>query len=439
MFITLKASKDGARLPSMKQVAHSNASIESSRSHFGAGRKDACAICRTKKIRCTGDELACDRCKAQKITCVPSRPANQRKARKQRQSASQRISKTQINESGPTQQPTPSSPHGFIENVAPDEPVPPCFILDSCWNQRINYDLSSGDQISQLLTTPTRFPGAVFNDESAELPFDMGDFDPAVAYPWEDDASASNNTQLSSGPDAASSSASETANASKASEPCTCLPDILDVVQKLEDDEFRLRTLAFDHVLKLQKWLLFHCCKQLDCSKCSDKATAPAMILIICERISEMFRCLARRMPTLSPHGIQPPAADARLLPPPQGSTSPLEEATGGKLFDGGTAEDGSATPCSLDMFSPDFRAEYSFEEQLHMIHVLTKIQVRNFNQFLVRLGHTPQSQRSRARQGKICFLIRQLQESASAIDASFCSMLQNHFENPDVPPPVTL
>src|SRR5688572_16706609 len=40
---------------------------------------------------------------------------------------------------------------------------------------------------------------------------------------------------------------------------CSCISDTLDVVQKLDDDYFQLRTLAFDHVLKLQKWLIFHC------------------------------------------------------------------------------------------------------------------------------------------------------------------------------------
>ncbi|KAF7554616.1 hypothetical protein G7Z17_g2766 [Cylindrodendrum hubeiense] len=216
---------------------------------------------------------------------------------------------------------------------------------------------------------------------------------------------------------------------------CCCLVDTLDIVQKLDDDAFQLRTLAFDHVLKLQKWLIFHCCKPLDCDKCSTLLQTYTVILIICDRVAEMFKCLSRRIKQPSPNS--PEGDDHGQIGTPDMTTpsssatfqrsEPLSgDASSAQLFDSLSGDAGIRTPCNPEMFSPEFRAQYSYDEQLHMIRVLAKIQVRNFNQLLVRISETQQTQQSQARFGKIMSLIRRLQDAGASMEESFKIMLQS-------------
>ncbi|KAK7431626.1 hypothetical protein QQZ08_001844 [Neonectria magnoliae] len=213
---------------------------------------------------------------------------------------------------------------------------------------------------------------------------------------------------------------------------CSCISDTLDVVQKLDDDYFQLRTLAFDHVLKLQKWLIFNCCKPLDCNKCTNLLQTYTIILIICDRVAEMFKCLSRRikLPHINPDsGGSAVTGAPDMTSPSSASTMPSDEAflsdiSAAQLFDSLSGDAGIKTRCNAEMFSPEFRAQYSYDEQLHMIRVLAKIQVRNFNQLLMRIGEMPQSQHNQARFGKIRSLIKRLQESGDSMDESFRVML---------------
>jgi hypothetical protein len=206
----------------------------------------------------------------------------------------------------------------------------------------------------------------------------------------------------------------------------------------LDDDEFHLRTLSFDQVFKLQKYLIFHCLAPLDCKSCSDSPRTHTVVLIITGRVVEMFACLSRRLKNTQPKFIVdgPRADDLREhsssigearpsffrfkeppnVPPGWGPTN---------IFDGETGEPGVAVVCNPDMFSPDFREQYSTEEQFHMIKVLAKIQIRNLNQLLVRVGAMPQSQRSQARMGKIEEQKKRLQEAAEIMEASFEAILK--------------
>jgi hypothetical protein len=217
--------------------------------------------------------------------------------------------------------------------------------------------------------------------------------------------------------------------------PCSCLEDMLEIVQKLDDDEFKLRTLGFDEVLKLQKFMIFHCCKPLDCANCMDLPSTSTVILIICERITEMFRCLSRRIKRQLPDGGELDAPNNKSDEPgflfhhPLSNGQALDEASPIRLFDGLSSEASIRVPCNPDMFSPEFKAQYSYEEQLHMIRVLAKIQVRNANQLLLRISEMHQSQRSQARFGKILDLINRLQQAAESIDRTFQILLQNLVE----------
>lgn len=200
---------------------------------------------------------------------------------------------------------------------------------------------------------------------------------------------------------------------------CTCVQDCFDIIQKLDDDEFQLPSLAFDHVLKLQKYLIFQCCKLLDCPACVDNLGASTVTLVICERVANMFECLCKR--------IEPGGVAAATLLGLEKDPECCVHATASKMNFTSILEG----PCNPEMFSPEFRAEYSLEEQLHMIRALAKVQAKTFNQFLARLGQLKQSQRSQARLARFRSLKERSEEAAVSIDEFFARMLHHHHENP--------
>lgn len=76
-------------------------------------------------------------------------------------------------------------------------------------------------------------------------------------------------------------------------------------------------------------------------------------------------------------------------------------------------------------MFTPDFSAEYSDEEQLLMARVLIKVQIRNFSNLLERVQNLNKSQQSQARRGKVRMLVTRLSNSTLVIDAAFDGLLE--------------
>lgn len=200
--------------------------------------------------------------------------------------------------------------------------------------------------------------------------------------------------------------------------------DILDIVEKLDNDFFQLRMLPFDHVLKLQKWMLFNCCKPLECNNCENASTIFTVVLIICGRLADMCDCLSGRLhlakATLLKNGNF--AAEEETT---TSSSNSAGDSPGGHLLKSATHGAGAPTCCNYEMFSPEFRAEYSQEEQLHMIRVLAKIQVRNLNQLLMRLSETSCAQSSEATIEKIFKVTNRLKTSAESIDESLQAMIK--------------
>ncbi|KAH7163355.1 hypothetical protein B0J13DRAFT_35319 [Dactylonectria estremocensis] len=477
MFITLKATKDGAKDAGMEQVALSNAHQgRNSRGRFGSNRRDACVGCRNKKIRCTGNRRSCDRCNIQQITCVfPPAPERQR-TRGNRKVLPINDPPTQTNTGDETtyivsNHDPPAQPTQTVSPLSTSQPE-----LDSRAKDVVNggfgqISLPNSHQNSAHelsisrpscigsgrpgLETTSNNPAATQITVSKETDVTFTDDQSGYMFggrvqplsPFAESLAGSSSLDISQfladfpgtpclstmGPTSTEAHATQiSSNVAM----CSCLEDTLDIVQKLDDDAFQLRTLAFDHVLKLQKWLLFHCCKPLDCDKCTSLLQTSTIILVICGRVANMFECLSRRIqpPPFSPDcpaeegelgsittpGIAPFLPFAR---PARRKTT--LDTSNSELFDI-SGEAAIQTPCNPEMFSAEFRAQYSYDEQLHMIRVLAKIQVRNFNQLLVRISESQQTQNSQARFGRIMSFIRRLQEAGASIDESFQIMLQS-------------
>lgn len=173
----------------------------------------------------------------------------------------------------------------------------------------------------------------------------------------------------------------------------------MDVVQKLDDDFFHLRLLPFDEVLHVQKWLMFTCCQPLDCENCAEKSTIHSTLLIICDRISQIFACLCGRLNKISTGTM-----DLEDLPPlVSWSAQPVRhEQIASQLFDGQTGQSGKDGSCTVDIFRERFGAEHSHEEQFLTIHVLMKAQMRNFTKLLDRVSNMRQCRESLARTGRV-------------------------------------
>lgn len=208
---------------------------------------------------------------------------------------------------------------------------------------------------------------------------------------------------------------------------CSCIDNTLDIIQRLDDDEFCLRSLAFDQVLKLQKWLVFQCLRPLQCHRCGNNARAQSAILVICERIIEMFRCLSNRLRRLLSGlnmSVQQDGMEAfgtlQLPEPFTGAhAGPLDggPVVPGQLFDGETGQSGVLSTCTLHLFSTEFRAQYSSDEQCQMIHVLAKMQIENCARLLKRLGSMCESHG--ARSGKIAAMEKRLRDAGNTTDES--------------------
>lgn len=75
-------------------------------------------------------------------------------------------------------------------------------------------------------------------------------------------------------------------------------------------------------------------------------------------------------------------------------------------------------------MFSDEFRANYSDEEQMHTVRVLVRLQIRNYGKFLGRLEQTGQVQNNPARLSKVRSWMERLTKDSENIERVLQAML---------------
>ena len=226
------------------------------------------------------------------------------------------------------------------------------------------------------------------------------------------------------------------------SPPCSCLSDLVRVVQQLDDDEFHITTMSLDQVLQLQKWLVFQCCKPLDCPKCLDLSTIHTVRLILCDRLTEMFECIHKRVKSASAiltgmnsdsssHSASSQSPDSHSshnslhsAPPPSVAavgSGPLPA----QLFCSSSGRAANAAACNPLMFSDEFRNQYSDEEQVHMIRVLLRLQIRNFQKLLLRVERTSQTVANQARASKVKSMMVRLSKAGGDIEGALRIVFQ--------------
>uniref|UniRef100_A0A8H7N542 Zn(2)-C6 fungal-type domain-containing protein n=1 Tax=Bionectria ochroleuca TaxID=29856 RepID=A0A8H7N542_BIOOC len=81
MFMTLKPPKKGSAKSGMEQISFTEAGQGGAERRFGANRRNSCAYCQSKKLRCTGSRACCDKCKAHGVLCIiPPAPRTKKAA-----------------------------------------------------------------------------------------------------------------------------------------------------------------------------------------------------------------------------------------------------------------------------------------------------------------------------------------------------------------------
>lgn len=222
------------------------------------------------------------------------------------------------------------------------------------------------------------------------------------------------------------------------SPPCSCLTDLVRVVQQLDDDEFHLTAMSLDQILQLQKWLIFQCCKPLDCPKCLDLSSIHTMRLILCDRLTEMFECIHLRIKRAgailigqnSDSGSQSTSSPLPDSNPMHSHSSlhsmqqSLAAAVGSgplpaQLFCSSSGRAANTAACNPLMFSDEFRTQYSDEEQVHMIRVLLRLRAGTFQKLLLRVERTSQVASSQARQSKVRSMVMRLSKASADIEAA--------------------
>ncbi|KAH8195275.1 hypothetical protein TruAng_010570 [Truncatella angustata] len=194
---------------------------------------------------------------------------------------------------------------------------------------------------------------------------------------------------------------------------CSCLQSLIQIVQQLDDDHYRITTLSLDQVLQLQKGLVAQCDKPFACLACDDVPAIYTFLVIICDRLTEMFECIHKRIKRMNQRltNDDSPGSFSGT-----NSSSEAGESISGQLFCSTTGEMATRASCNPALFSPHFQDSFSNEEQLHMVGALLKLQMGSFQSLLARVRNSASAAGSQARQSRVDFLKQRLGRAAGNI-----------------------
>ncbi|KAL2128846.1 hypothetical protein VTI74DRAFT_8578 [Chaetomium olivicolor] len=457
MFITLRSSGSQNGEGGMEQVARRNAGPGGANNRVRLARRPTCVACRTKKLRCTGSSHNCDRCRARLIECVfpTSNGQDNHRTHSSQRSSSSRLPWQEAGDASP-QQGDSSHDSASCDEVngpnlgssklsqqpavtAPRAPI----VVDPVDGDSFDLDLVEG--LGMDMEELGR-DGAPIEVRSGMSSINMSSINRRSSDTHQPNKSPQDATPLSQAQAWALSGVPPPPNPNPTTPaPCSCLSDLVRVVQQLDDDEFHITTMSLDQVLRLQKWLVFQCCRPLDCPKCSDLSSIHTVRLIICDRLTEMFECIHLRIKragailtgqssdsstqsttsSLSPDSHSAPSHHSRhpVSQPPAAmvGSGPLPA----QLFCSSSGRPANTAACNPLMFSDDFRNQYSEEEQVHMISVLLRLHIRNFQNLLLRVEHMSEAAVSQARRSKVKSMMVRLSKATMDIEGALRVVFQ--------------
>lgn len=219
------------------------------------------------------------------------------------------------------------------------------------------------------------------------------------------------NSRIQSEPSSSSSS-------STLPDACNCLYNTVRVVQQLDDDDFRITSMTLGQVSQLQKWIMTQCYKALDCATCKSLSPVHTVLMVVCDRLAEMFECIHKRIKKANQRltGLSVSSDESPAPGPPT-------DQSGEQLFCATSHRPAARARCNPEIFSSDFQTMYTNEEQVHMIRALLKLQVRNFRTLLTRIKNA--SQLVEARRSRVEALNSRLVRAANDMENALRASLQ--------------
>lgn len=387
------------------------------------------------KLRCTGLGNSCDKCSKNDAACVTEPTSKQRGGRKC------------VTEKTGTAYEVITTP-GEGDRVGCGSRSPPTTDPDLPPRYLSNAELQQSLQHSSELRLPIRLP------RITEI-LDVSDYAARRQQQLQQQEEEEEEEEAEEEEEKNSFSTDKECSSDDGFKPpCGCIEDALDLVQKLDDDAFRLGTLTFDQTLKVYKLLITQCLRSLDCARCADEAAAHTVVLILCDGAAQMMWGLSGRLERLtasrrtsgvrrSNPGISSSSSNVASVASPAASDTfvarlgmgsnhdgerwrPLQLPGSNNSLDssGGGGESGLYTECYNAIFSHEIQAQYSDEELFHIIRELAWIQVRNMYRLLKRVESMPQVKRVPARVGKIQALRQKMGETTARMDQWFEAML---------------
>ncbi|KAL7907495.1 hypothetical protein GGI35DRAFT_456400 [Trichoderma velutinum] len=400
MFITLKASNN-QDVFGMEQVAYRNAdppavggASEVSQNHAVPIRRSACLPCKLKKVRCTGQRQSCDRCRSRAIRCVmPTvRKRAIRKAglldgltqQQARSTTGQSSEAKRVQRNATINQPPAAGPtmSGAQNTMAPGSDMAPHLVDCSADIERV----CAAPTPSSLLKSALQFTGLTTLPRQVTPPIPAQGFG-GVLDPFCD------------------------------SGPCLCIENSATVLQRLEDDEFKITELSIEGVVQLQKWVMFQCCAALDCPICYLLPRVQTLIVVICDRLTEMFECLCKRLHNSTAGLTWLESLKGQHFSTASTVTDISSTKRHAQLYCSSSRGPAELASCNSAIFSNLRGDSYIAQEQLHMMRGLLNLQIEHCRSLLKRVYGVSQDAKSEARQAKVEMMIARLDTADTQIN----------------------
>ncbi|KAL7781911.1 hypothetical protein V8C43DRAFT_297253 [Trichoderma afarasin] len=398
MFITLKTSKNQDAI-GMEQVASRNADFSAAggaseirENHAVPIKRSACLACKIKKVRCTGQRQRCDRCRSRAIRCIM--PTLQKKVVRKaglldgltqgatRSPTDQNVEAKRLQEDATINEPftAEQTMTGVQDTAAPGSATPLHTTDCSADFGRV----CAAPTSSTLLKSPLQSTGLTPLARQVTPPIQESGGVP--------DSFCSYKT-------------------------CCCMENSVTVLQRLEDDEFRITELSIEGVVQLQKWVMFQCCLALDCPICCLLPQVQALIVVICDRLTEIFECLCKRLHNSVAELNELESLESQPLPSTSIVTGSSSTNRQSQLYCSSTRGPAELASCNSAIFSDIHGENYIPQEQLHMMRGLLNLQIEYFRNLLKRVNGVSQVSGSEARQAKVKTMMARLEIADTKIN----------------------
>ena len=173
---------------------------------------------------------------------------------------------------------------------------------------------------------------------------------------------------------------------------------------------------------------MYQCWTALECHNCHKQQHVQTILVLICERILRMYQCAAARIAKAAHVQTATNPGDATRGLDSYGDYYPPDQP--GMLFCGLTGVSMEKAACQGSIYSGEMDTTYTVEEQVCMVHALTKLHIKSFRGLLNWIVRSCEEFGNEARRGRIVAIEERLQRAEISLDRSV-EMIMNQSEMP--------